>query len=558
MKIAHSDETTDLKWWQKAIFYQIYPRSFQDTNGDGIGDLQGIIDRLDYLVDLGIDAIWISPIFPSPMADFGYDVSDYCDIHSMFGDLETFDRLLAIAHEHDLKIILDYVPNHSSHQHPWFLESRSSRTNSKRNWYIWKDAKEDGSEPNNWISWFGGPAWTWDEETQQYYMHSFLPEQPDLNWRNPDVVEAMHHVLRFWLDRGVDGFRVDSILCLIKHESFLDNPPIEPGSYWEAWGHKLEPRYTVNQPEMFEHVRLMNKVFDEYDNERVHIGETSTVDVSGLIPYYGKALDGYDIPFNFMFLHTSWNAAEMRSIIETYYDILPEGGWPNFVFGNHDVHRLATRYGMKNHRSVGMLLLTLWGIPTMYYGDEIGMTDAIIPVDKRADPWGINKPETDLGRDPERTPMQWDSTPNADFTTGEPWLPLANDYEEINVRVQAADPHSTLSFYKQLIRLRRDLTVLHNGSFLFVDNLAEGVLAYIREATRQQLLIAINFSNQTKEVDISRVASTSQTLLSTDFVMHEGTAFILQPHEGVLLQISKERLKGCNDKNRQPATPSDR
>ncbi len=259
---------------------------------------------------------------------------------------------------------------------------------------------------------FGGSAWTWDEQTEQYYMHSFLPEQPDLNWRNPDVVEAMHNALRFWLNRGVDGFRVDAILCLIKHESFQDNPPVEPGSYWEAWGHLLEPRYTVNQPEMFEHVRLMRRVFDEF-NERVHIGETATVDVAGLIPYYGQPLDGYDIPFNFKLLHADWHAPTVRSIIEDYYDILPEGGWPNFVFGNHDIHRFATRYGYENHRSVAMLLLTLWGIPTLYYGDELGMEDVFIPVEQRIDPWGINMPDSDFGRDPERTPMQWDSSSNA-------------------------------------------------------------------------------------------------------------------------------------------------
>lgn len=534
--VYHAQGTADLKWWQTAVFYQIYPRSFQDSDGDGVGDLQGIIDRLDYLADLGIDAIWISPIFPSPMADFGYDVSDYCDIHPMFGDLETFDRLLAAAHERHIKVILDFVPNHSSNQHPWFLESRSSKDSPKRDWYIWKDGKANGSPPNNWESIFGGSAWTWDEVAGQYYLHSFLREQPDLNWRNPEVVEAMHNVLRFWFERGVDGFRVDAILCLIKHADFLDNPAAEPGSYWERWGHELEPRYTMHQPEMFEHVRLMRKIFDEYGG-RVHIGETSTIDMKGLIPYYGKPLDGYDIPFNFKTLHAQWDPAEMRELIEEYYSVLPEGGWPNFVFGNHDVHRLATRYGKENHRSVAMLLLTLWGIPTMYYGDELGMEDVYIPVEQRIDPWGINKPDTDLGRDPERTPMQWDDSENAGFTSGRPWLPLADNYKEVNVAAQSADAHSTLNFYKQLLRLHRELAALHNGSFAFVNGLPEDIVAYVREAEGQRLLVIINFGARTQEVDINNITSSSETLLSTHFMPHDGTEITLQPHESVLLQI---------------------
>ncbi|WP_420645179.1 alpha-amylase family glycosyl hydrolase [Candidatus Leptofilum sp.] len=536
MKTYHPHGTENPKWWQTAVFYQIYPRSFQDSNGDGIGDLQGIINRLDYLVDLGIDAIWISPIFPSPMADFGYDVSDYCDIHPVFGNLETFDRLLAEAHACNLKIILDFVPNHSSNQHPWFLASRSSRDNAKRDWYIWRDTKPDGSPPNNWTSMFGGPAWTWDEKTQQYYMHSFLPEQPDLNWRNPEVVDAMHNVLRFWLKRGVDGFRVDAILCLIKHEAFLDNPPVEAGSYWEKWGHQFEPRYTVNQPEMFEHVRKMRHVFDEFD-ERVHIGETSTVDVAGLLPYYGQPLDGYDIPFNFKLLHADWNATEMRAIIEEYYDILPTGGWPNFVFGNHDIHRFATRYGRANHRSVAMLLLTLWGIPTLYYGDELGMEDVFIPVEQRIDPWGIDVPESDFGRDPERTPMQWDASLNAGFTSGTPWLPLAQNYAQVNVADQLSDDQSTLTFYKTLLHLRRSHPALHNGSFTFVDGLGNDLLAYLREAGSQRLLVCLNFGTQPRTVILNHLTLDCQTLLSTHFNAHTGTTLSLQAHESVLLQL---------------------
>ncbi|MEN9563855.1 MAG: hypothetical protein RIR73_2099, partial [Chloroflexota bacterium] len=498
-------------WYKTAVFYQIYPRSFQDTSGNGIGDLKGIIQRLDYLVDTGFDAIWISPIFPSPMADFGYDVSDYCGIHPLFGDLQTFDELLAAAHERKLKVILDFVPNHSSDQHPWFIESRSSRDNPKRDWYIWKDAKADGSLPNNWESEFGGPAWTWDEKTQQYYLHTFLRQQPDLNWRNPEVVEAMHNALRFWLDRGVDGFRVDAVIYLIKSADFIDNPPAAPGSFWDKLGRRLSPEQTAHSQGTYEQIRLMRKVFDEYE-DRVHIGETGgTTDFAQLISYYGNPLDGYDIPFNFSLLFADWNAAQIRSLIGEYYAVIPEGGSPNFVMGNHDAHRIATRYGYENHCSVAMLLLTLWGIPTIYYGDELGMEDVFIPVAERIDPWGINKPDEDFGRDPERTPMQWDASPNAGFTTGKPWLPVAANYKQRNVAVQSADEHSTLNFYKTLLHLRRELTALHSGSFAFVDDLAQDVLAYIREADGVRLFVAINFSAEAREINISQIAADSKT-----------------------------------------------
>lgn len=536
MKRYQPANTEELTWWQTAVFYQVYPRSFQDTDGDGIGDLQGVINRLDYLVELGIDAIWLSPIFPSPMVDFGYDVSDYFDIHPIFGDLDTFDRLLEEAHRRDLKIILDFVPNHTSDQHPWFVESRSARDNPKRDWYIWRDAKEDGSPPNNWESMFGGSAWEWDEKTGQYYLHTFVREQPDLNWRNPDVVEAMHNVLRFWLDRGVDGFRVDAIVCLMKDEQLRDNPAALPDSHAAKWGHTLEPLYTLHQPDTFQKVRDMRALFDEYE-ERVHIGETGTPDFAGLLPYYGDPLDGYDIPYNFSLLTASWDAEQIRSLVEAYYEVLPRGGWPNFVFGNHDIHRLATRYGYENHRSVGMLLLTLWGIPTIYYGDEIGMTDVFIPVEQRIDPWGINKPDADFGRDPERTPMQWDSSPNAGFTEGRPWLPLADNYKKVNVAAQTTNAHSTLNFYKRLIRLRRDYEALHKGAIAFIDDVPDEVLAYVRDSKEQRLLIVINFGSLAQEVDISNLTAASTTLLSSHFSTHEGIVVKLQPHESVLLRI---------------------
>jgi alpha-glucosidase len=335
----------------------------------------------------------------------------------------------------------------------------------------------------------------------------------------------------------VDGFRVDAIVCLMKDAEFRDNPPAAPDSFWAKWGLALEPRYTMHQPETFDQIRGMREVLHEEYRDKVHIGETGTPDFQTLVRYYGHDLDGYDIPYNFSMLYTSWDAGQIRALVESYYDALPAGAWPNFVFGNHDDHRVATRFGMENHRSVGMLLLTLWGIPTMYYGDELGMADVFVPVEKRIDPWGINKPESDFGRDPERTPMQWDSSPNAGFTTGQPWLPLADNYEEVNVAAQTADPHSTLNFYKHLLRLRRELPALQNGSFAFVDKLPAGVLAYVREADGQRLFIAINFGSQPREVDISALTTRAETLLSTHFTSQKGTAIRLQPHESVLLGI---------------------
>ena len=358
-------------WWKRGVIYQIYPRSFQDTNGDGIGDLKGITARLDYLTWLGIDAIWISPIYPSPMADFGYDVSDYCNIDPLFGSLDDFDELVTSAHARGIKVILDFVPNHTSDRHPWFLESRSSRTNPKRDWYIWRDGKADGSPPNNWLSQFGGPAWTFDAATGQYYLHSFLREQPDLNWRNPAVREAMYDVLRFWLERGVDGFRVDVIWLLIKDAALRDNPlnpnyrPTEPGI------HRVLQLYSSDQPEIHDVIAEMRAIVDRYD-ERVLIGEIY-LPIEKLVAYYGKDLGGAHLPFNFQLIHAAWRAPVIAKLVTDYEGALPAGGWPNWVLGNHDQPRIAARVGEAQARVAAMLLLTLRGTPTMYYGDELGI-----------------------------------------------------------------------------------------------------------------------------------------------------------------------------------------
>jgi alpha-glucosidase len=368
---------TDHPWWARGVVYQIYPRSFQDSNGDGIGDLAGIIERLDYLVWLGVDAIWLSPIYPSPMADFGYDVADYCDIDPMFGTLADFDRLIAATHDRGLKLILDLVPNHTSDQHPWFRESRASRNNPKRDWYLWRDPAPDGGPPNNWLSHFGGSGWEFDAATGQYYYHAFLKEQPDLNWRNPAVVAAMQDAMRFWLERGIDGFRVDVIWQVVKDDQFRDNPPnpdFVEGQYHYS---RLRPIYTADRPEVHEVVAGMRRVIDAYA-DRVLIGEIY-LPIERLVAYYGENLRGAHLPFNFQLIHAAWNARGIDRLIREYEALLPQGGWPNWVLGNHDNRGIATRVGVAQARVAALLLLTLRGTPTMYYGDELGMQDVPIP-----------------------------------------------------------------------------------------------------------------------------------------------------------------------------------
>ena len=528
---------SETAWWKSGIVYQVYPRSFQDTNGDGIGDLDGIRQRLDYLAWLGIDAIWISPIFPSPMADFGYDVSDYCDIAPLFGTLDDFDRLIAEVHGRGLKLILDFVPNHTSDQHPWFKASRASRTDSKRDWYIWRDAAASGGVPNNWISNFGGSAWEWDEKTGQYYYHAFLKEQPDLNWRNPDVRHAMHDALRFWLKRGVDGFRVDVIWHLIKDAQFRDNPP-NPGY---QPGHPEINKYlqvhSTDQPEVHEVIAGMRRVLDEFA-DRVLIGEIY-LPIERLVTYYGKDLAGADLPFNFQLIQTAWNADAVAALVDEYDAAVPAGGWPNWVLGNHDNPRIAARVGPTQARVAAMLLLTLRGTPTMYYGDEIGQGDVQIPPDAVQDPWEKNEPGLHLGRDPERTPMQWDSSAHAGFTDGMPWLPLAADNATNNVACLRHDPNSILSLYAALIALRRAHPAMSVGSYHDVRS-GEGVFAYERRHGGERLLVALNFHGEQATIELPEKTRAATVLLSThaDRTGEQvATCHRLRANEGVVLAL---------------------
>ena len=523
------------RWWQSGIVYQVYPRSFQDANRDGVGDLKGIAARLDYLVELGVDAVWVSPIFPSPMADFGYDVSNYTDIDPMFGTLDDFDALVAAAHVRGLKIILDFVPNHTSDRHPWFVESRSSRENPKRDWYIWRGGRQDGTPPNNWISEFGGSSWTFDEPTQQYYYHAFLKEQPDLNWRNPEVREAMLAVLRFWLDRGVDGFRVDAIHHLIEAEHLRDNPPNPDWREGQSPARRLARLYSTDRAETHDCIAEMRALLDTYP-DRVLIGEAS-LPIEQLMAYYGAERPGFHLPFNFHLIKSPWDPKVIAGLIEQYESALAGGPqrWPNWVLGNHDRSRVASRIGPAQARVAAMLLLTLRGTPTIYQGEEIGMQDVAIPTQAVRDPWEKNVPGLGLGRDPERTPMQWDGSESAGFTDGDPWLPLASDYRTVNVATQRSDPYSMLSLYRKLIALRRLEPALSVGVHVKAEAIGD-VLVYRRFHEGRWITVALNFSDA--PCMLVNADGAQDVLISThlDRKTREATNSVaLRANEGIVL-----------------------
>lgn len=522
-------------WWQDGILYQIYPRSFQDSNGDGIGDLPGIMSRLDYLQWLGIDAIWISPFYPSPMKDFGYDISDTCNVDPLFGTLPDFDRLLEAAHARGLRVILDFVPNHTSDQHPWFVQSRRSRESARRNWYLWHDPAPGGGPPNNWMSAFGGSAWEWDQSTGQYYLHTFLTEQPDLNWRNPDVESAMLEAIRFWLDRGADGLRLDALQNVIKDEWFRDNPgnPDFRAGVDDPF-YSLLRTYSGDRPEVHGVIARMRKLVDEYRGDKVLIGEIYN-SVERVMPYYGDGR-GVHFPYNFQLIRLPWDAHVVRAAISRYEELLPPGAWPNWVLGNHDRHRIASRVGPEQARVAAMLLLTLRGTPNMYCGDEIGMHDVPIPPEMVRDPWEKNVPGVGLGRDPERTPMQWSGSTNAGFTGGVPWLPIADDFRLVNVETESADPSSILSLYRRLIDLRRKSIALRAGSWAPIES-SEDVLAYVRETPAERVLVALNFSGNPRPRAVTGTEVSGRIALSTYLDRSETVraSLDLRPEEGVVV-----------------------
>ncbi len=522
-------------WWHTGVIYQVYPRSFQDSDGNGVGDLKGIERRLDHLVALGVDAVWLSPIYPSPMADFGYDVADYTGVDPTFGTLADLNVLIAAAHTRGLKLLLDFVPNHSSDRHPWFVESRSSRESPKRDWYIWRDAEPDASPPNNWISDFGGSAWEWDEATGQYYLHAFLKEQPDLNWRNPAVRAAMLDAMRFWLKRGVDGFRIDVLWHMVKRADLADNPPNPDWRTGDPEKERVLQLNSTDQPEVHEITAEMRALADEYG--ALLIGEIY-LPTPKLMTYYGtRARPEVQLPFNFQLIGAEWTAPALGRLIADYEAALPPGAWPNWVLGNHDRPRIATRVGEAQARVAAMLLLTLRGTPTIYYGDELGMTDVAIPPEAVRDPQELRAPGQGFGRDPVRTPMPWDASPNRGFTTGEPWLPLGPDWRTRNVAAESDDPDSMLSLYRAVLALRRERRALALGDLALIR--AEGfVLAYERRFGNERLLVALNLGGHERQVDPPAWAADYTHVLST---VHPrvgrrfGTALTLAPDEGVIL-----------------------
>lgn len=525
-------------WWQSSIIYQIYPRSFKDSNGDGIGDLVGVIEKLDYLSWLGVTAIWFSPIYPSPMADFGYDIANYTDVDPIFGDLATFDRLLKEAHSRKIKVLVDLVPNHTSDEHVWFDESRSSRSSSRRDWYIWRDPNPNGDPPNNWLSNFGGSAWQLDEATGQYYLHLFHLKQPDLNWRNPAVRQAIYDVMRFWFKRGVDGFRIDVLNLLIKDEQLRDNPLNPDWKPGNPVHQQLVKKYSEDQPEMMEIVREMRQVADEF-SERVLIGEIY-LPYPRLMLYYGENLNGVHLPFNFqLILLSDWKAEKLKSLVDSYEAALPSGAWPNWVLGNHDQSRVASRIGESQARLAQMLLLTLRGTPTCYYGDELGMEDVDIPPELAQDPEGIGSPGH--GRDPERTPMQWDSSPEAGFCAPAitPWLPVAADYASNNVETERADPKSLLSLVHKLIELRQSNPALNVGDYRSLNDVPSDCFVYLREAQKQRYLIALNFSDQAQTLTLPQWGK-AQIVLSTHLDREEAVDLAnlnLRAAEGLVIEL---------------------
>ncbi|CAN5719456.1 alpha-amylase family glycosyl hydrolase [soil metagenome] len=528
-------------WWQSGTIYQIYPRSFKDSNDDGVGDLKGIEQRLDYLSELGFDAIWISPFYKSPMKDFGYDVADFCSVDPIFGSLADFDALVEAAHRLKIRVIVDMVPNHTSSEHEWFIESRSSKNSSKRDWYVWRDAASDGSAPNNWGSFFGGPAWTRDEKTDQYYLHHFLAEQPDLNYRNQEVVESILSAMRFWLDRGVDGFRMDVLWMLVEHHEFLDEP-INPD--WLPHlpdNERTVPIYRESQPETFEVVAKMRHVLDSYsteETERIMIGEIYLSN-SKLMKYYGTTDKPLcHLPFNFSLLVdglTDWRAPQIAKLIDEYYAHLPSHGWPNWVLGNHDRSRISTLIGAQQARVATMLLFTLRGTPTWYYGDELGIADVSIPIHKQKDPAGLRQPHVlGAGRDRVRTPMQWDSTAYSGFSNVEPWLPQSPDAAYINVESQLREASSLLSVVKTLLAVRKSNKALSEGTLEQLSCTNE-TLQFERRWQNEVLHIELNLTDHL----VPRLSKSKPLVSTIAGALPSAETNHLRANEGLICKMIK-------------------
>lgn len=495
-------------WWKHEVIYEIYPRSFADAKNSGMGNIKGITKKLDYLQDLGVGALWITPCYPSPQVDFGYDISDFCNIAPEYGTLADFDELVKEAKKRNIRIIMDFVMNHSSDKHPWFVESRSSRTNPKHDWYIWKNPKADGGVPNNWLALFGHSAWQMDPQRKQFYYHFFYPEQPDLNWRNPQVQKAMFDVARFWLDRGCAGFRLDAINTLYEDINLTDNP-VMPGT--NAYG---DPNMdNINNylllPDIHRTLKDLRRVLDTYPDHPVLLGETTAEQLDQLVSMYGDKNDEIQLPMNFRFAYTNkLDVAKFRKHIAEI-DRNRLNGWPTYLYSNHDERRHYDRYGdgVNNDQITKMLaalFLTLRGTPVMYYGEEIGMANND-PVRKEdvQDPIGKIGWPFQKGRDGERTPMQWSAAQNAGFSKAKPWLPVGANYKTHNVEVESKDPNSILNFYKALLKLRKSNRALKYGEHISLNDDDQNVLAYVRKKDNDAALVVLNMTAQEQTVGIN-------------------------------------------------------
>ena len=527
-------------WWKHGVFYHIYPRSFYDSNCDGIGDITGIILKLDYLSGLGITAIWISPVYESPMLDFGYDISDYRKIDPVFGNLEDFKRLVREAHDRGIRIVMDLVMNHTSHLHPWFLESRSSRDNPKRDWYIWRDGAKK-KKPNNWRSAYGSSAWEYNEQTDQYYLHSFFKEMPDLNWRNKELKNTFFNEVRYWLDLGVDGFRLDVIDMIVKDKKFRNNPLY----FGIPWIQKHV--YTRNRPKSLRITCLLRKLLDEY-NDRMCVGEIYTLppgNPATAADYLGSGEDSIHLAFDFSLMFQPWNARKFYTCLKNWYDHIPQNGWACNVLSNHDLFRSNTRFRRTKHfleksRLMAMLLLTLKGTPFIYYGEEIGMSNGRLSKNQIADPLGKRFWPFFKGRDRARTPMQWNSGLNAGFSKGIPWLPVNQDYPEINVEVESNDPDSILSFYRKIICLRNETATLQFGEWIPLIKGEKGILAYFRTLRDDKLFVLLNFIRRSGKLFLP-FPVTGNVLISTH--RKEGTLLKsgedqIYPYEATVIRLN--------------------
>ena len=527
-------------WWQHAVFYEIYPRSFADSNHDGIGDLNGITSRLDYLRWLGVDAVWLTPMFPSPQMDFGYDVSDYENVDSQYGTLADMERLIAEGKKRNIRMILDFVINHTSDQHPWFVESSSSRTNPKRDWYIWRDSTKNRQPPNNWMSLFGGSAWKFDPRTSQWYYHYFYPQQPDLNWRNPAVEKAMFDVTRWWYRRGIAGFRLDAVDNLFEDPDLRDNPLVDHQK--NAYGDPVENEvYNKKLPEVHGVLQRLRGVADQ--SNAVLLGETWTRDIAELKAYYGSHGNELHMPMDFMFtMVNQLSAPEFRRQIAA---VDGAGGWPVYVLSNHDIRRVYDRYGDGQHNDqiaklMAALYLSLRGTPILYYGEEIGMenNDPKRKEDVK-DPIGRLGWPKEKGRDGERTPMQWDAGRNAGFSQAVPWLPVDPRFARYNVTVEREDPGSILNFYRRLLALRHTDPALREGKYVPLNQDDAHVLAYFRSYQGRNVLVLLNMSDAARTVRVSGPTGTAVPLLTTspNCKMIASGEFALEPFGAYIAEV---------------------